>query len=129
MTRRGATHQGATPAGGVRRLFRLRRGVRSVERDVDDELRFHLEERAAELMADGMTVEAAREAAARVSRGKKERDARQAQAALRSLSEAAAGKGNVMGHIREAVRAYCTVGEIAAALKEQFGAYQPPTRF
>src|SRR5437660_12849283 len=73
--------------------------------------------------------EAAREAAARVARVKKERDARKAQAALRALSEAAAGQGNLQPHIREAVRAYCTVGEIAGALKERFGAYQPPTRF
>ena len=43
--------------------------------------------------------------------------------------EAAAGPGNLQPRIRDAVRAYCTVGEIAAALKQQFGAYQPPTRF
>ena len=60
---------------------------------------------------------------------KKERDGGKAQAALRSLSEAAAGKANLQPHIREAVRAYCTVGEIATALKEKFGTYQPPTRF
>jgi methylmalonyl-CoA mutase N-terminal domain/subunit len=48
---------------------------------------------------------------------------------LRALSEAAAGTENLQPRIRDAVRAYCTVGEIAGALKEQFGAYQPPTRF
>jgi methylmalonyl-CoA mutase, N-terminal domain len=73
--------------------------------------------------------EAARDAAARVAGVKTERDARKAQAALRSLSEAAAGPGNLQPRIRDAVRAYCTVGEITAALKEKFGAYQPPTRF
>ena len=73
--------------------------------------------------------EAARDAAARVSRVKKERDAGKAQAALRSLAEAAGGPDNLQPHVREAARAYCTVGEIAAALKERFGAYQPPTRF
>ena len=57
------------------------------------------------------------------------RDAGKAQAALRSLAEAAGGRDNLQPYVREAARAYCTVGEIAAALKERFGAYQPPTRF
>src|SRR2546423_2731938 len=82
-----------------------------------------------EMEITSASPEAAREAAARVARVKKERDARKAQAALRALSEAAAGQGNLQPHIRDAVRAYCTVGEIASALKERFGAYQPPTRF
>ena len=69
---------------------------------------------------------AAREAAQRVARVKKERAPTNA---LSKLSEAAAGSENLMPYIREAVRAYCTVGEIAGALKEKFGAYQPPTRF
>ncbi len=82
-----------------------------------------------EMEITSASPEAAREAATRVARVKKERDARKARAALRALSEAAAGQGNLQPHIREAVRAYCTVGEIASALKERFGAYQPPTRF
>ncbi len=82
-----------------------------------------------EMEITSASPEAAREAATRVARVKKEREARKARAALRALSEAAAGQGNLQPHIREAVRAYCTVGEIAGALKERFGAYQPPTRF
>jgi len=74
-------------------------------------------------------VEAARDAAARVARVKRERDADKARKALGALSEAAGGTANLQPFIREAVRAYCTVGEIAAALKEKFGVYQPPTRF
>jgi methylmalonyl-CoA mutase N-terminal domain/subunit len=73
--------------------------------------------------------EAAREAAQRVARVKKERDGQKAQAALRSLSQAAAGTENLQPHVREAVRAYCTVGEIAGTLKQRFGAYAPPTRY
>jgi len=73
--------------------------------------------------------QAAREAAARIARVKAERGGEKARAALHALSEAAAGRDNLQPHIREAVRAYCTVGEIAAALKEKFGSYQPPTRF
>jgi methylmalonyl-CoA mutase N-terminal domain/subunit len=72
---------------------------------------------------------AARDAAQRVAKAKRERDAARAQAALRALGEAAAGPANLQPSIREAVRAYCTVGEIAGALKQVFGNYQPPTRF
>src|SRR5437870_1714460 len=53
--------------------------------------------------------DAARDAAERIGRVKKERDARKAQAARRALSEAAAGQGNLQPHIRDAVRAYCMV--------------------
>ena len=72
---------------------------------------------------------AARDASERIARARSERDAAAAGKALRSLAEAAAGSANLQPYIRAAVRAYCTVGEIATALREKFGAYQPPTRF
>ena len=72
---------------------------------------------------------AARDAAERVGKVRAGRDAAAAAKALRALSEAAMGSANLQPYIREAVRAYCTLGEIAFALKEKFGAYQPPTRF
>jgi methylmalonyl-CoA mutase N-terminal domain/subunit len=73
--------------------------------------------------------QAARDAAERVANVRKKRDAAKAAATLRALAEAAGGKANLQPFIRDAVRAYCTVGEIASALKEKFGTYQPPTRF
>jgi methylmalonyl-CoA mutase N-terminal domain/subunit len=82
-----------------------------------------------ELEITRASPQAAQEAAARIARVKAERGGEKARAALQALSEAAAGRDNLQPHIREAVRAYCTVGEIAAALKEKFGSYQPPTRF
>jgi methylmalonyl-CoA mutase N-terminal domain/subunit len=71
--------------------------------------------------------EAAREAAQRVARIRKERG--DVTKALHDLKEAAAGTANLQPFIREAVRGYCTVGEIANALRQAFGVYQPPTRF
>ncbi|HEX6534804.1 MAG TPA: ADOP family duplicated permease [Gemmatimonadaceae bacterium] len=50
---------------GVRRLFRLERGAADVEHAVDDELGFHLEMSVRELVAGGMSPEAARREAAR----------------------------------------------------------------
>src|SRR4051812_31484955 len=45
---------------GVRRLFRLpRMNAANIAKDVDDELRFHVEMRAAELMATGLDAESA----------------------------------------------------------------------
>jgi methylmalonyl-CoA mutase N-terminal domain/subunit len=82
-----------------------------------------------EMEITSASPEAARDAAQRAARVRRERDGGKAQAALRALSAAASGKGNLQPQIREAVRAYCTVGEITSALKETFGAYQPPTRF
>ncbi|HYR19177.1 MAG TPA: methylmalonyl-CoA mutase family protein [Myxococcales bacterium] len=73
--------------------------------------------------------EAARDAAERVRRVKRERDGEAARAALQRLAQAAAGSANVQPHIREAVAAYCTVGEITSVLKTKFGEYQPPTKF
>lgn len=47
----------------ARRVFRLSGGRSSVERDVDDEIRFHIEERVADLVRRGWNGDAARQAA------------------------------------------------------------------
>src|SRR5688500_4101067 len=47
-------------SGEPRRLFSLPRAARRVERDVDDELQFHIDARTADLIADGMSADAAR---------------------------------------------------------------------
>ena len=48
---------------GLRRLFSLPSTKRSIARDVDEEIRFHLENRVAELVARGFSPEQARERA------------------------------------------------------------------
>lgn len=50
---------------GVRRVFRLLRGARDVPREVDEEIRFHLESRIDALMAQGWHRDAARAEAVR----------------------------------------------------------------
>jgi methylmalonyl-CoA mutase N-terminal domain/subunit len=52
-----------------------------------------------------------------------ERDAGAAEAALTRLREAARGDENLLPAMREALAAMCTVGEICAALREEFGTY------
>ena len=49
----------------MRRLFRLSRPARDVSRDLSSELQFHLEMRTQELVAGGLSPEAARSAALR----------------------------------------------------------------
>ena len=51
------------------------------------------------------------------------RDAGRAERALAALRDAATGDANTMPHIVEAVRARCTLGEIAGTLREVFGRY------
>jgi putative ABC transport system permease protein len=48
---------------GLRRAFSLPSSARSVQREIDDEIRFHLESRVAELIARGLSPTAAREQA------------------------------------------------------------------
>jgi predicted permease len=50
---------------GIRRLLNLPASRRRVERDVDDEIRFHIESRVAELVARGTSPTIAKEIAAR----------------------------------------------------------------
>jgi predicted permease len=48
---------------GLRRFFSLPRSARTVEREIDDEIRFHIESRVADLAARGISRDAAREKA------------------------------------------------------------------
>jgi methylmalonyl-CoA mutase N-terminal domain/subunit len=59
----------------------------------------------------------------RTARVRAERDADDAARALQAVRDAAAGKGNLLPHLREALRVYCTVGEICEALREEWGMY------
>ena len=54
-----------TRVGGIRRLLNLPASSRRVERDVDDEIGFHIESRVAELVAAGAPPATAREIATR----------------------------------------------------------------
>ncbi len=55
---------------------------------------------------------------------RKKRDNIRVRACLEALKRTAEGAGNTMPDILNAVRAYCTLGEICDALREVFGSYQ-----
>ena len=61
---------------------------------------------------------------AKLERVRRERDADRVDRALGRLRETAAGSGNTMEPILDAVRAYATVGEMCDALREVWGEYE-----
>ncbi|MBI4511733.1 MAG: methylmalonyl-CoA mutase, partial [Deltaproteobacteria bacterium] len=66
-----------------------------------------------------------REQAARVRDLRARRNTERAQAALAALEDAARGTENVMPRILDAVKAFCTVGEISDAMRRIFGEHRP----
>ena len=55
---------------------------------------------------------------------RRERDNREVARCLRRLEQACRGQENVMPHLIEAVKAYCTLGEICDVMRDVFGTYQ-----
>jgi methylmalonyl-CoA mutase, N-terminal domain len=66
-----------------------------------------------------------RRQAQRTAAVRAERSQRAAEAALAKVSQTARGGENLMPVIVDAVRNYCTLGEIADAMREVFGEYRP----
>jgi methylmalonyl-CoA mutase N-terminal domain/subunit len=59
----------------------------------------------------------------RTARVRAERGAEAAAAAIERVRETARGEGNLLEPMRAALAAYCTVGEICNALRDEFGMY------
>ena len=60
-----------------------------------------------------------------LARVRAERDAATASAAIAQVERAARDGGNLMPPIIDAVRSWCTLGEISDAMRRVFGEYQP----
>ena len=60
-----------------------------------------------------------------LARVRAERDAAKAAAAIAQVERAARDGGNLMPPIIDAVRSWCTLGEISDAMRRVFGEYQP----
>jgi methylmalonyl-CoA mutase, N-terminal domain len=65
----------------------------------------------------------------RLARVKADRDTASVRAALAALSGTAAGTGNLMPPLIDCARAYCTLGEMVAALTAVWGEFQQPVVF
>jgi methylmalonyl-CoA mutase, N-terminal domain len=62
----------------------------------------------------------------RVAKVRAERDAAAAERCLGRLGEEARGTGNLLRPLREALAAYCTIGECCDRLRAVFGEYRAP---
>jgi methylmalonyl-CoA mutase N-terminal domain/subunit len=73
-----------------------------------------------------MDPEGERRQLERLARVCRERDNMAVEERLSALRDAAQGTANLMPYILDAVRAYCTLGEICGVLREVFGEYREP---
>jgi methylmalonyl-CoA mutase N-terminal domain/subunit len=62
----------------------------------------------------------------RLAETQRRRDSTAATRALRDLEQACRGERNVMPVLLEAVKAYCSLGEVTGVMRDVFGAYQEP---
>ena len=88
----------------------------------------HLEPRVAERPPELLQVplEVEERQADRVRRVKRERNAAAARETLQRVRAAAEGGENLMPPLVAAVKALCTVGEVAEVYREVFGVYRDP---
>jgi len=73
-----------------------------------------------------MEPEGERRQLERLARVRRERDNVAVEERLSALRDACQGTENLMPYIVDAVRAYCTLGEICGVLREVFGEYREP---
>ncbi|MEW6231824.1 MAG: methylmalonyl-CoA mutase family protein [Chloroflexota bacterium] len=73
-----------------------------------------------------MDPEGERRQRGRLARVRAERDNEAVARILEAVRHAAQGKENLMPHFIDAVKAYATLGEICAVLREVFGLYREP---
>jgi methylmalonyl-CoA mutase N-terminal domain/subunit len=76
-----------------------------------------------------VTDEMTRSQLQRLRKTREERDSHQVERALVKIRNAASSNDNLMPHLIQAVKVYCTTGEISDALRAVFGEYRPATRF
>jgi methylmalonyl-CoA mutase, N-terminal domain len=69
-----------------------------------------------------------REQVEALQRLRAERDPARVKAALAEVNKAAEGTENLLPPMREALRAYATIGEVCGVLRNVFGEYRPGTR-
>jgi methylmalonyl-CoA mutase N-terminal domain/subunit len=109
--------------------YRSHRDVESGRRPVVGVNRFASAEpppevAAYELDADGRAMQLKR-----LARVKAERDPAAVRAGLSTLARAAEGTDNLMDPLVDCANAYCTVGEMVAALKAVWGEFRQPVVF
>ena len=109
--------------------YKLHQDVEAGRRPVVGVNRFASAEQPPEVAAYELDAEGREVQLKRLARVKAERSPAAVRACLAELSRAAEGTDNLMGPLIDCANAYCTVGEMVAALKAVWGEFQQPVVF
>ena len=104
--------------------WRYQREVEEGKRVIVGVNRFTVEEETP-VPVQKIDPEVGRRRAEEIRRYRESRDQEAVRAALSKLKEAAKGEANLFPFVLDAFRARATLGEVAGALREVFGEYQP----
>jgi methylmalonyl-CoA mutase, N-terminal domain len=117
-----AVEQGFVQGEIEQAAFRYQQEIERGERVVVGVNRY-VEEEAEPIELYRLDPEAERRQLERTARVRAERNADEHESALTEIRRVAAGEGNLLPPMREALRARATIGEICTALREEFGTY------
>ncbi|MGC7101503.1 methylmalonyl-CoA mutase family protein [Amycolatopsis lurida] len=109
--------------------YRTHREVETSTRPVVGVNRFATDEQAPEIATYELDAGGRELQLKRLARVKAERDGAAVARTLAVLSRTAEGTENLMGPLVDCAKAYCTVGEMVAALKAVWGEFQQPVVF
>ncbi|NUU20727.1 MAG: methylmalonyl-CoA mutase [Streptomycetaceae bacterium] len=109
--------------------YRVHQDVEAGTRPVVGVNRFVTDEPAPDLATYELDAAGRERQLKRLAKVKAERDNAEVRAKLAALARAAEGTDNLMGPLIDCANAYCTVGEMVAALKGVWGEFQQPVVF
>ncbi len=134
LERRGGMVQAVEDGYLHRRIseeaFRVQQAISSGDRAIVGVNRFQTDEEPPEVEGYELDQQGRARQLERLARVKRSRSDVEVRAALDALGRAAARDDeNLMPRLVDAVKAYCTVGEMVDVLKDQWGEFQQPTVF
>jgi methylmalonyl-CoA mutase N-terminal domain/subunit len=108
------------------RAYEYEREIQSGKRIIVGRNKFRIEEEDREVRLHESNPEMLERQKNIIAAVKAKRDNEKIEKALAALRKCAEGKDNLMPFILDAVKAYATVGEITAVMKEVFGEFKQP---
>jgi methylmalonyl-CoA mutase N-terminal domain/subunit len=121
-----AIESGFTQEAIQESAYRFQQAVEEGRRVVVGVNRFQGDEDEVEIVK--ISPQHEREQVEALKRLRAERDGHLVEARLEAVKKAAEGSENLLPPMREALRAYATIGEVCGVLRELFGEYRPGTR-
>jgi methylmalonyl-CoA mutase, N-terminal domain len=106
--------------------YSLQQKIESGEKVIVGVNKFRTEEEAAHVESHAMSPGDRRHQLDRLAQIKRQRDGSEVARLLDLVKQAAIGTENLMPYLIDAVKAYCTVGEITDALRDTWGEFRQP---